>query len=51
MKENNKGKMKIKESELRNIVRNMISEAISNQDARLANKFIKQSNGDGYTAR
>ena len=43
--------MKIKESELRNIVRNMISEAISNQDARLANKFIKQSNGDGYTAR
>ncbi len=43
--------MKIKESELRNIVRNMISEAISNQDARLANKFIKQANGDGYTAR
>ena len=51
LKVKNKDKMKIKESELRNIVRNMISEAISNQDARLANKFIKQSNGDGYTAR
>ena len=51
LKENNKGKMKIKESELRDIVRTMISEAISNQDARLANKFIKQSKGGGYTAR
>lgn len=51
LNETKKEKMKIKESELRNIVRNMISEAISNQDARLANKFIRQSKGDGYTAR
>lgn len=51
LKAKTKDKMKIKESELRGIIRNMISEAISNQDARLANQFIKQGQGGGYTAR
>jgi hypothetical protein len=51
LNETKKEKMKIKESELRNIVRNIISEAISNQDARLAKRFIRQNNGQGYTPR
>lgn len=43
--------MKIKESELRDIVRSVISESIDPKTAKLAQRFIKQGNGDGYTAR
>lgn len=43
--------MKITEGQLRDIVRNVLEEAISRQDSRLANRFIKQDNRGGYTIR
>lgn len=41
--------MKLTESKLREIIRNTIAEAISRDDARLANTFIKQDKGNGFS--
>ena len=41
--------MVIKESQLRNMIKKALTEAISRADANLANKFIKQSGRGGYT--
>ena len=41
--------MIIKESQLRDIIKNALSEAISRADANLAQKFIKQAGKGGYT--
>lgn len=43
--------MTITENQLRDIVRNVLEEAISRADSRLANRFIRQDKGVGYTAR
>ena len=43
--------MTITENQLRDIVRNVLEEAISRSDSRLANRFIRQDKGAGYTAR
>ena len=41
--------MVIKESQLRDMIKKALTEAISRADANLANKFIKQSGKGGYT--